>query len=93
MIDPVTIRLYFFSGVLLLLGLGMLLLGVRLVRGPSLADRVVTLDLLGVFAAGGICIYAMETGRTGIMAVAILIALMAFLSTVAFAHYIQRGAK
>ncbi len=93
MIDPVTFRLYFFSGVLLVLGLGMLLLGVRLLRGPSLADRVVALDLLGVFAAAGICIYAMQSDRPGLIAVAIIIALVAFLGTVAFAHYLQRGAK
>lgn len=62
---------------------------VRLLRGPSLPDRVVALDLIstaGVAVAG---VYAIGTGRTVFLDVAVVIALIAFLGTVAFAHYIE----
>ena len=63
----------------------------RLVRGPSLPDRVVALDLLATLVIGIIAVYSIATGQSAYLDVAIILALIAFLGTVAFAYYIQRG--
>lgn len=65
--------------------------GMRIVRGPAAADRVVALDmvsLLGVAAAG---LAALAAGSAAFVDVALGIALVGFLATVAFAGYISRG--
>lgn len=70
-----------------------ILLGfIRLVRGPSLPDRVVAFDLLATIGIAVLAVYAMSTGKTVYLDVGLVLALVAFLGTVAFAFYIQRGA-
>jgi multicomponent Na+:H+ antiporter subunit F len=65
----------------------------RLVRGPSLPDRVVALDLIATLAVGFTAIYAMATDEPTLVDVSILLALISFLGTVAFALYVgRRGA-
>lgn len=63
---------------------------VRLRRGPSLADRVVALDLMAAIAVGLISTSILSTGETAYLQVAAAIALLSFLGTVAYAHYIER---
>jgi multicomponent Na+:H+ antiporter subunit F len=68
-----------------------ILLGVlRLIRGPSLPDRVIALDLISILVAGITAIYAIETGQAVFLDVAIVLALIAFLGTVAFARYLEK---
>lgn len=65
--------------------------GLRIVRGPAAADRVIALDmlsLLGVAAAG---LAALVAGSVAFVDIALGIALVGFLATVAFAGYIARG--
>ncbi len=65
----------------------------RLVRGPSLPDRVVALDLMAVLTAGMICVYAIDTDQRVFLDVAIILALIVFLGTIAFARYLERRAR
>jgi multicomponent Na+:H+ antiporter subunit F len=76
-----------------LLILAFLLAFVRLVRGPSLPDRVVALDLMATLAVGFIAVYALATDQPLYVDVAMVLALVAFLGTVAFAHYIEKGGR
>jgi multicomponent Na+:H+ antiporter subunit F len=73
-----------------IMGVAILLAVVRLIRGPSLPDRVVALDLISILVAGVTAIYAIETGQAVFLDVAIVLALIGFLATVAFAHYIEK---
>jgi len=66
---------------------------VRLWRGPTLPDRVVALDLVAAIAVGFTATYAVVTGERMLLDVAVVLALIAFLSTVAFAQYVERRAK
>ena len=75
---------------LTMMALAILLAVLRLIRGPSLPDRVVALDLISILVAGATAIYAIATGLAVLLEVATVIALIAFLGTVAFAHYIER---
>jgi multicomponent Na+:H+ antiporter subunit F len=76
-----------------LVGLAMLLAFVRLVRGPTLPDRVVALDLMGVLAVGMLAAYAVAADRPGLMDPAAVLALVGFLGTVAFARYLERRGR
>ena len=64
---------------------------IRLVRGPSLPDRVVALELCGTVVVGMIAVQAIMTEQRVLLDVAIALALVSFLGTVAFARYVQRG--
>lgn len=63
----------------------------RLVRGPSLPDRVVALDLIATLGIGIIAVYAIATDQPVFLDVAIVLALISFLGTVAFAYYLERS--
>lgn len=73
---------------LLLLALGLLLALVRLARGPSLADRVVALDLVAVLTVGFVAVEALRSGQAVLLRPALVVALVGFLATVAFARHL-----
>ena len=68
---------------------GMALAFARLVRGPSMADRVVALDLIAILAVAVMGLLAIEDAAPVFIDVAITLALVAFLGTVAFARYVE----
>lgn len=75
-----------------LLGLGMLFALVRLVLGPTLADRILALDVLTTLGVGIIAIFAVRVDQSVYIDVAISLALMSFVATISFARYlISRG--
>ncbi|HTH59061.1 MAG TPA: K+/H+ antiporter subunit F [Paraburkholderia sp.] len=74
-----------------LLGLAFLLTVLRLVRGPSLPDRILALDTLNVNAIALIVVYGIQLRSTLFFEVALLIAVMGFIGTVALTKYLQRG--
>lgn len=74
-----------------MLSLALLLAFVRLARGPSVADRVVALDLIGVLSVGIIILYSVATGLPVFLDAAIALALVSFAGTIAFARYIERS--
>lgn len=73
------------------LGLGIFLTAYRLVRGPTLPDRVVALDLLALLSIGFIVMYAVATETAVLVDVGLVVALVAFLGTVAFAYYLEKS--
>lgn len=76
-----------------MLSCSMTLAFIRLVCGPTLPDRVVALDLFAVLSTAFLTIYAIDTDQQVFLDVAIVLALIAFLGTVAFALYIERRAR
>jgi multicomponent Na+:H+ antiporter subunit F len=76
---------------LVTLGLALLIAVARLVRGPTLPDRVVAMDLVGVLVVGLIVVLAASTGVRATLDAAIVIALVAFVATVAYGTYVERG--
>lgn len=64
----------------------------RLVRGPGLANRVVALDVIAVLGAALTALCAIAFQQRVFLDVTIILALVSFIGTVAFAHYIERGA-
>jgi multicomponent Na+:H+ antiporter subunit F len=76
--------------VLPLLSMALMLSFIRLVRGPSLPDRVIALDLIATMVMGVIAVYAITVEQAILLDGATLVALISFLGTVAFARYIER---
>ncbi len=76
---------------MLLLVAAMLLSGVRIVRGPHVADRVVALDMLSLLGVAAAALAAVVSGSMAFVDVALGVALVGFLATVAFAAFIERG--
>lgn len=62
----------------------------RLLTGPTLPDRIVVMDLVASLVIGLILTYIMLTGQTVFLNVAVVIALLVFMSSIAFAKYLKR---
>lgn len=73
---------------LVVLGLALLIASVRVIIGPTLGDRVLALDLLTVVAMGFVGTIAIRTGLYLYLDIAIALALLGFLATIALARYI-----
>lgn len=65
----------------------------RLMAGPALPDRVVALDLVATLCVGVIALISMQTNQPVLLVVAIVMALVMFLGTAAFAMYIEKRAR
>lgn len=65
----------------------------RVVRGPTLPDRVVAIDLLGVIVTGFAVVSAASTGSSWFLDIAIVIALVSFVGTIAYARYIETAER
>jgi multicomponent K+:H+ antiporter subunit F len=64
---------------------------VRLAIGPSLADRILALDTLSIDAIAFLVLYGIRQASPLYFEVALLIAMLGFVGTVALARYVLRG--
>ncbi len=76
---------------LLTLVLAVLIAVLRLVKGPTLPDRIVAMDLIGMLVVGVIVVLAASTRVAVTLDAAIVIALIGFVATVAYATYVEQG--
>ena len=70
--------------------LGMAFAFLRLMRGPSLPDRVIALEYISVLTVAFAAVYSIDRGHPAFLDVAVALALALFLATVAFARYLER---
>ncbi|EBA11044.1 monovalent cation/H+ antiporter complex subunit F [Roseobacter sp. CCS2] len=63
---------------------------IRLAKGPTLADRVVALDMMTILIIAVCGVVAVATGVFAMLDVALVLALVGFLATVALARYAER---
>ncbi|CAM2069925.1 Multiple resistance and pH regulation protein F (MrpF / PhaF) [Sulfidibacter corallicola] len=75
---------------LVLLLVSAVLAMVRLVRGPSLADRVVALDLIGMILVGTMVINAVLWRQAPFLDAALAFLMVAFLATVGIGRYLEK---
>jgi multicomponent Na+:H+ antiporter subunit F len=68
----------------------MVLLFWRVLIGPSLPDRIIAADLFATMALGLIAIYVIKTGESAFLDAGLVLTLVAFLGSVAFAQYLER---
>jgi multicomponent Na+:H+ antiporter subunit F len=65
----------------------------RLSRGPGPADRMVAVDLLGLFFSALVAAHAIRTGEESMLDVVLVFSIIAYFGTVAVARYLQNRAK
>jgi multicomponent Na+:H+ antiporter subunit F len=68
-----------------------LLIGYRVVRGPTTPDRVVGLDTIGTNVVAIAALYALLTGQAFFVDVSLVLAIIGFLTTIAVARYVTEG--
>lgn len=68
------------------------ILTLRLMRGPTAADRLVAVDMIGLVAAACCAGAALLAGHAAFLDVALGVTLVSFLGTAAFAGLIERAA-
>lgn len=64
---------------------------IRLLKGPTLPDRVIAIDLIGVLMVCLLVVTAAATGQQAVLDVAMVVALISFVGTVAYSRYIERS--
>ena len=65
------------------------LTGWRMLRGPTAADRFVAFDMLTAVAVSFSALTAVATGRSGFFDVALVLSLINFVATAAFALFLE----
>ncbi|MGV3111196.1 Na+/H+ antiporter Mnh1 subunit F [Staphylococcus pettenkoferi] len=76
---------------LVIVVLSMLLMLIRVILGPSLADRVVAIDAVGLQLMAVVALFSMLIGVQYMVVVILLIGILAFLGTAVFAKYMDKG--
>ncbi|PKG24235.1 Na(+)/H(+) antiporter subunit F1 [Niallia nealsonii] len=76
---------------LILLNLSILATIYRLIKGPSAPDRIQALDVLGIHLISGVAIFSVLLRNTAFFEVILLIGILSFIGTIAYARYIERG--
>lgn len=76
--------------VLLFISLGLCIW--RMAIGPTAADRMVAIDLLGLLIAVLMISHAIRTGDEAVLDVVLVFSVIAFFGTVALARHLQREA-
>ncbi len=79
----------FFKQCFLVLLLSSALCLYRVFRGPTAADRIVAIDILGVLIVGFCAIVAIPTGRSWYIDIGIAWALQSFVATLALSKYLE----
>ncbi|MBN2300312.1 MAG: hypothetical protein JXC31_03890 [Acholeplasmataceae bacterium] len=72
-----------------LLGLGLLFTLLRFVIGPSLSDKVVSLDTFNMIIIGVIAMLALIFNNELYLDIVIIFAILSFLETIVFARYLE----
>ncbi len=76
---------------LIIVAISTLLYVYRLVKGPSTPDRVIALDAIGINLIGITAITSIVLNTSAFVEVILLLGILAFIGTVAFSKYLEKG--
>lgn len=76
---------------LLIMALSILVCLIRVVKGPTMSDRIVALDTIGITLIGVIGIVMIIQNTLAYADVILVIAILAFIGSIAFAKFIEGG--
>ncbi|ADQ67810.1 pH regulation protein F [Halogeometricum borinquense] len=68
-----------------------LLVSYRVIKGPTVPDRVVALDTIGTNVVAIAVLYAMFTRQGFFIDVSLVLAIIGFISTITVARYVTEG--
>ncbi|OJU28472.1 MAG: cation:proton antiporter [Sphingobacteriales bacterium 41-5] len=84
---------YLYFIILPVLAISVILTFIRFIKGPSVSDRVVSLDLVITICISIITVFSIITNQSIFLDIAIMLGLIAFLSTVGFTYYFDKQDK
>ncbi|WP_370576428.1 Na(+)/H(+) antiporter subunit F1 [Neobacillus niacini] len=64
----------------------------RVIKGPSVPDRVIALDAIGVNLIAITALISVVLQSYAFLEIILLLGILAFIGTVAFAKYLEKGA-
>lgn len=73
-----------------MLAMAVVFSAIRVIKGPTLLDRIIALDLLAAITMAQCVLLAIISGFIAYLDIAIAIALIAFIATVALVRYLER---
>ncbi|MFI3377924.1 Na(+)/H(+) antiporter subunit F1 [Mammaliicoccus sciuri] len=76
---------------IIIVTLSMIGMLIRVIIGPTLADRVIALDALGITLMAIIALFSVLTNTRYLFVILLLIGILAFLGTAAFAKFMDKG--
>ncbi|MCJ1656803.1 Na(+)/H(+) antiporter subunit F1 [Staphylococcus sp. NRL 16/872] len=76
---------------LIIVVLSMLAMFIRIIKGPTLADRILALDAVGLQLMACVALYSIFIGAQYLLVTILLIGILAFLGTAVFSKYIDKG--
>jgi multicomponent Na+:H+ antiporter subunit F len=79
-----TLNIFFY----ILIGLSFFCL-FRIIRGPTIADRMVGIDIFGILVVGICALLVIITGRKFLIDIAITWAILSFIATLTLAKYLS----
>lgn len=88
-----TVHNFLYYIILPILAVSVVLVFIRFLKGPSIMDKVIALDLLITIGIGIIAVYSMVSNQSTFLDIAMILALIAFLSTIAFSYYLEKREK
>lgn len=88
-----TLNLYFDYVIFPILVISVILVMIRLFKGPQVVDRVIALDLIITIGIALITAYTIRSAEAVLLDVAMIFALIAFLGTIAFSFYLDKQTK
>ncbi|MBW8350364.1 Na(+)/H(+) antiporter subunit F1 [Bacillus sp. IITD106] len=63
----------------------------RIIRGPSIPDRVIAMDMIGVNLISAIAAISILLNTKAYLEVILILGILAFISTIALSKFIERG--
>lgn len=63
----------------------------RIIKGPSMPDRVVALDMIGVNLISAVAVFSVVLNTHAFLEVILVVGILAFISTIALARFVERG--
>ena len=73
------------------ISLAMIGLIYRVIKGPTVADRVVALDAIGISLVSVVALVSLVLETSAFLDIILLIGILAFIGTVAFSKYLEKG--
>ena len=88
-----TLSTYFDYIIFPILTISVILVMIRLIKGPQVVDRVIALDLIITIGIALITVYSIRYSEPVLLDIAMIFALIAFLGTIAFYFYLDKQVK
>jgi multicomponent Na+:H+ antiporter subunit F len=64
---------------------------IRIILGPSMPDRVIGLDMIGVNLIAMIAVISVVMNTKAFLEVILILGILSFIGTIAFSKFIERG--